>query len=186
MKRLALASLVLAAFPLVGLLILSSAGRNVAEAHCEVPCGIYADQARFERMLEDTATIRKAMDQIGALAGKTDAASQNQLVRWINTKEEHATNTQHIIAQYFMTQRIKPSQADYVERLKTSHAVMTAAMKCKQTVDTANADALKAAIVAFHKVYEPNAGKTHRHGQGGGKGQGGGGGKGTGGGPGKK
>ena len=74
-------------------------------------------------------------------------------MRWVTTKETHATNTQHIIAQYFMTQRIKPSQKDYVARLTTSHAVMTAAMKCKQSTDQKNADALKAAILAFHKVY---------------------------------
>ena len=36
-------------------------------AHCEVPCGIYADQLRFEQMLEDQTTIAKAvmsMEQI--------------------------------------------------------------------------------------------------------------------------
>ena len=29
-------------------------------AHCQVPCGIYGDQLRFEQMLEDTKTITKA------------------------------------------------------------------------------------------------------------------------------
>ena len=33
---------------------------RVAAAHCEVPCGIYADQRRFEQMLEDCDTIAKA------------------------------------------------------------------------------------------------------------------------------
>ena len=46
-----------------------------ADAHCEVPCGIFADQMRFEAMLEDTTTIRKAMVQISELAGKSDAQS---------------------------------------------------------------------------------------------------------------
>ena len=32
--------------------------------HCEVPCGIYSDQMRFEQMLEDTATIAKSIDNI--------------------------------------------------------------------------------------------------------------------------
>jgi nickel superoxide dismutase len=130
---------------------------RVADAHCEVPCGIFADQMRFEKMLEDATTMKKAMVQLGQLAGKTDAQSINQAVRWVNTKEEHAKETQHVIAQYFMAQRIKPTQADYVKRLTTAHAVMTAAMKCKQTTDPANADALKAAIMAFHKAY---AGET--------------------------
>ena len=37
-------------------------------AHCQVPCGIYGDQLRFERMLEDTKTITKAQGQINELA----------------------------------------------------------------------------------------------------------------------
>lgn len=164
MKRIALAAALLSALPFAALMLASGSATRTAEAHCEVPCGIFADQRRFEAMLEDTATIRKAMDEINALAGKSDAQSQNQLIRWVNTKEDHAKHTQHTIAQYFMAQRIKPSQATYVDRLKASHAVMTAAMKCKQTVDVAAADKLKAAILAFHKVYEPNAGKGHGHG----------------------
>jgi nickel superoxide dismutase len=138
----------------LALLMLVLGGSRIADAHCEVPCGIYADQMRFEMMLEDTTTIRKAMVQINELAGKTDGQSVNQRVRWVTNKESHAKHTMEVIAQYFMAQRIKPSQATYVARLKTSHAVMQAAMKCKQTVDPANADALKAAILAFHKVYE--------------------------------
>ncbi len=135
---------------------------KVADAHCQVPCGIFTDQLRFEKMLEDTSTMKKAMIQLGQLAGKTDAQSLNQAVRWINTKEDHAKDVQKVIAEYFMAQRIKTSQKDYVQRLTSAHAVMTAAMKCKQTTDPANADRLKELILAFHKVYEPNA-KAHGH-----------------------
>ena len=127
---------------------------RTADAHCEVPCGIYADQMRFEMMLEDQATIAKAMGQIGELAGKSGAQESNQLVRWVNTKESHATNTMHVIAQYFMAQRIKPSNEKYVEQLTAAHAVIQAAMKCKQTVDPKNADALKAAIAKLYEAYE--------------------------------
>ena len=137
------------------LCLLTLGGSRVADAHCEVPCGIYADQRRFEHMLEDTATITKAMGQITALAGKTDAQSANQLVRWVNTKETHATDTQHVIAQYFMAQRLKPKMDGYVLKLTTAHAVIRAAMKCKQSTKTEDADALKAAVLAFHKAYEP-------------------------------
>jgi len=125
-----------------------------AFAHCEVPCGIYADQRRFEEMLEDTATIAKAIDQINELATKDDALSHNQLARWVATKESHATNTQHIIAQYFMTQRIKPTAEGYDKQLKAAHAVMVAAMKTKQGVDPKSATALKEAIHDFYRAYE--------------------------------
>lgn len=145
MQRILFAALVLSFTTLTG-------GR-VADAHCEVPCGIYADQARFEQMLENTTTIEKAMGQVNDLAGKTDGQSANQLVRWVNTKEEHATKTQHIISQYFMSQRLKPEMQNYVPKLVAAHAVMRAAMKCKQTTDAKNAAALKDAILTFHKAY---------------------------------
>jgi nickel superoxide dismutase len=138
---------------LLALFCVGFAARSAA-AHCEVPCGIYDDQLRFESMLEDTTTIDKAMAQIKELAGKTDPQSVNQLVRWINTKEEHAGTVQHVIAQYFMTQRIKADDPQYVAKLTAAHAVMTQAMKCKQSTDPAVAADLKDKIMAFHKAYE--------------------------------
>ena len=147
---------VLALLPVALVLLLGSA--PTAGAHCEVPCGIFADQMRFEKMLEDHATITKSMVQINALADKTDAQSINQRTRWIMTKEDHGNKTMHTIAQYFMAQRIKPgkdeaSNARYMDQLTKAHAVMRAAMKCKQSVATADADAMKAAIMAFHASY---------------------------------
>jgi len=138
--------------------------QGAASAHCEVPCGIYTDQLRFESMLEDQKTIHKAMTRIQALSGKTDAQSRNQLARWIATKEDHATRTQGVIAQYFMTQRIKAKDPKYVGKLTAAHAVMVAAMKCKQTVDTKKADALKTAVLSFYEAYEGKKPKAHGHG----------------------
>ena len=123
-------------------------------AHCEVPCGIYADQRRFEELLEDQTTIAKAITSIQELAEKSDALSHNQLARWVVTKEQHATNSQDIIAQYFMTQRIKAGTEGYEKKLTAAHAVMVAAMKVKQTVDPAAADALRQAILDFYRAYE--------------------------------
>lgn len=82
------------------------------------------------------------------------------------TKEALATNTQHIIAQYFMTQRIKPGtdaagEEAYIKKVTAAHAVMQAAMKCKQTVDPANADSLKKAILDFYRAYEGEEPKFH-------------------------
>ena len=127
--------------------------------HCEVPCGIYADQLRFEMMLEDTKTIAKAITSIQEISdgfnqGPPDAKSVNQLTRWVNTKESHATNTQHIVAQYFMTQRIKPDNKEYAKQLTAAHQVMVAAMKCKQDADSATAETLKKAILDLYRAYE--------------------------------
>lgn len=125
--------------------------------HCEVPCGIYADQMRFQQMLEDTATIAKAIASVNEFAGgaeHTNPKALNQVMRWVTTKENHATNIQHTVAQYFLTQRIKSDHKDYTGQLATAHRVMVAAMKCKQDADPATADALKKAILDLYRAYE--------------------------------
>ena len=145
--------------------VLLTIGQPAASAHCEVPCGIYDDHARIDQMLEDGTTIGKAVAQILELTGKTDAQSLNQLTRWINTKEIHATKIQETIAQYFLTQRVKPARQgtqafnDYVMRLVQHHAVMVAAMKTKQTVDPQRVAELREAIEAIAVYY--SASHTH-------------------------
>ena len=105
---------------------------NWLSAHCQVPCGVYGDSARFTQMMEDQTTIAKAITQINNLAGKKDGKSANQLARWVSTKEDHANKIQKIIAEYFLTQRIKPTSENMRALLKGAHSVMVAAMKCKQ------------------------------------------------------
>lgn len=127
--------------------------------HCEVPCGVYGDQRRFEEMLEDTQTIAKCISsivEISEAAQKTppSAKSLNQLTRWVTTKEAHATNIQHIAAQYFLTQRIKADGERYEENLKAAHNVIVKAMKCKQDADPETAEALKLAIGQLYRAYE--------------------------------
>ncbi len=162
MKRLAFLSLIV--------LTVSLGGSRDAGAHCEVPCGIYADQMRFEQMLEDHTTIAKAMAKIREFEAPESAQAVNQAVRWVNTKEDHATKTQHVISQYFMTQRIKPvddlmSEAGkkYISQLTAAHKVMLAAMKCKQDVKEESADALKKAILDLYVAYTGKQPKEHEH-----------------------
>jgi nickel superoxide dismutase len=124
-----------------------------SHAHCQIPCGIYDDYARVQSMMEDAATVKKAVKLINELAGKTDAQSQNQLVRWITNKEKHAQNIISTISEYFLTQRVKASQEDYAERLAKHHAVIVAAMQAKQNADQQFVVALKASIEALSPYY---------------------------------
>jgi len=121
--------------------------------HCQVPCGIYDDAARVKGMLEDAATVAKATKLIAALAGKTDAQSQNQMVRWVVNKDQHAQKIIATISDYFLTQRVKPDQEDYPERLAKHHAVIIAAMKAKQNADVKYAQALQGSIKALRSYY---------------------------------
>lgn len=129
-----------------------------AHAHCQIPCGIYDDFARVQAMIEDATTVEKSCKLIGELAGKSDAQSKNQLVRWVANKEKHAQNVISTISDYFLTQRVKPDQKDYDERLKKHHVVILSAMKAKQNADMKYAIALKESIEAL-ALYYPE----HKH-----------------------
>ena len=126
---------------------------NSAHAHCQIPCGIYDDHARVQAMIEDAATVEKSIKLIGELSGKSDAQSKNQLIRWVMNKEKHAQNVISTISDYFLTQRVKPDQKDYVERLKKHHAVIVAAMKAKQNTDMKYTIALRESIEALTPYY---------------------------------
>ena len=121
--------------------------------HCQVPCGVYTDDLRFMQMLEDQTTIEKSSKLILELSNKDDGQSHNQLARWVATKESHASKIQKIIAEYFLTQRIKSSSKNYEKLLKGAHSVMVAAMKCKQSTEASAANDLKSSILAFQKIY---------------------------------
>ena len=126
---------------------------GVAHSHCQLPCGIYDDHARVHSMLEDADTIQKTVILIKDNSGKNDAQSNNQLVRSIANKESHAQSIIETISDYFLTQRVKPSQDDYTERLKKHHAVIIASMKAKQNSDLQHVDDLKATIVELEEYY---------------------------------
>ena len=131
------------------------------QAHCQIPCGIYDDHARVHSMLEDAVTTKKATTMLAELAAKEDPQSINQAVRWVSNKESHAQNIIDTISDYFLTQRVKPSQDDYLERLAKHHAVIIAAMKVKQNADSSHVDVLMKTIEAL-KVYYPEPGHTHK------------------------
>jgi len=135
---------------LVTLMTLFSAA-NVA-AHCEVPCGIYDDSLRMKIIAEHLTTIEKSMTNIVELS-KQAPVNYNQLVRWISNKEEHANKIQHIVSQYFMTQRIKLDAKNYSEKLAVLHKMLVYAMNCKQTTDLTHVATLRSLLKEFETLY---------------------------------
>jgi nickel superoxide dismutase len=121
-------------------------------AHCQIPCGIYDDQARFDAINEDVTTIEKAMNQIKELSS-ADPVNYNQLVRWITNKEEHATKIQTIVSEYFMTQRIKPDAENYAEKIGVLHRLLIAAMECKQSIDLSHVEEVRSLLKKFEGLY---------------------------------
>jgi nickel superoxide dismutase len=135
------------------------AGAPSVLAHCQVPCGIYGDETRFTIMEEHVTTIEKSMNEIVKLGGE-EKPNWNQLVRWVENKEDHADKLTEVVTYYFMAQRIKPkTSADgdayqkYVKELSLLHKIMVHAMKAKQTTDLAHVAKLRELIAALKVSY---------------------------------
>ncbi len=123
-----------------------------ASAHCQIPCGIYDDPMRIKMIAEHITTIEKSISQIKALEA-TQPINYNQLVRWVMNKEDHAGQIQEIVAQYFMTQRIKPDDKDYPKKLILLDRMLIQAMKCKQTTDLSHVTTLRNLLKEFQDLY---------------------------------
>ncbi len=131
----------------------------ISSAHCQIPCGIYSDNVRVVMMLEDVETLEKSVSMLNKLALEKDVQSKSQFARWVTNKEEHAQKIIETIANYYLTQRVKTSQEDYVERLKAHHAVIINAMKVKQNTDAKYVATLKESVIALLKYYPAE----HKH-----------------------
>ena len=144
------------------LLVIVLLTNNTIFSHCQIPCGIYDDALRIVQIKEDFKTIRKAMDIITQLSGKSDPLSKNQLNRWIMTKEQHASNIQKAASDYFLTQRVKADNSKkYIDLTTTLHKILVASMKCKQTVNPYHVNNGIELIDKFCKSYFDNHGLEH-------------------------
>ncbi len=137
---------VMAAFALVFTMSVQAFG------HCEIPCGIYDDQMRIGMLREHITTIEKSMNNIRHLQ-KEPGENANQLIRWVVNKEDHADKFQHIVSQYFMTQRIGTEADKYAEKVSLLHKMLVYSMKCKQTTDLAHVEKLRKLVDEFETLY---------------------------------
>jgi nickel superoxide dismutase len=137
---------------------------SLAYSHCQIPCGIYDDEARFNMIAEHIATVEKSMKLIETLSAQ-QKPNMNQVVRWVNNKDKHADEIGHIVTYYFMAQRVKlPAKGNtkafnkYVTKLTLLHQMLVYSMKTKQATDLDNVDKLRSLSDEFHKVYFGKAG----------------------------
>lgn len=148
-------------------LLAVSAIAPLVYSHCQMPCGIYDDPARLAAISENITTVEKAMKSIEELS-KQSKPNINQIVRWVNTKDEHAEDIAHIASYYFMAQRIKPvDKSDaavrkkYIKQLTLLHEMLIYSMKAKQTTDLANVEKLRSLLTEFRTSYL--GGQEHTH-----------------------
>ena len=130
-----------------------------AFAHCQIPCGIYDDAARFALLEEHVTTLEKAMKTLEELSA-AQSPNYNEIVRWVGNKEHHADEISEIVTYYFMAQRVKPAEkksgeaySKYLDELTSLHQMIVYAMKAKQTTDLKNVERLRALIKQFKASY---------------------------------
>ncbi|MFC1737020.1 superoxide dismutase [Ni] [Candidatus Hydrogenedentota bacterium] len=146
-------------------LVLTMFAGQLAYAHCQIPCGIYDDDARLKALAEHITTIEKSMKLITELSSDP-GKNANQIVRWTINKENHADEFAEIVTKYFLQQRVKPvakktqGRSAYLEKLTLCHEMLVGAMKAKQTTDIENAAKLKESLEKFTKACKgPSKGK---------------------------
>ena len=132
---------------------------SMVYSHCQIPCGIYSDPARFDMIAENITTIEKSMKQIIELS-KQGKPNMNQITRWVNNKEKHTDELSHIVTYYFMAQRIKPvdktngkAYHEYIKKLTLLHELLVYSMKAKQTTDLSNVEKLRGLLTEFRAAY---------------------------------
>jgi nickel superoxide dismutase len=143
---------------------------SLAYSHCQIPCGIYDDEARFGMIAEHITTIEKSMKLIETLSAESKP-NMNQIVRWVNNKEVHADEMSNIITYYFMAQRIKitpesdaEAHSTYVKNLTLLHEMLVYTMKTKQTTDLENVEKLRSLLNQFRESYYGKAAEAeHKH-----------------------
>ena len=150
MKRLVIVTLGIVACLVMG---------SMAYAESELPSGIHNDALRAHLIDEHITAIEESMQQIVELS-KDEDRNMNQIVRWIENKEEHANKLQEIVTQYFMTQRVTPvakkdsyAYSKYVRQTLALHQMLVSAMKAKQTTDLEHVETLRSLGAEFRTLY---------------------------------
>ena len=139
---------------------------GTAAAHCQIPCGIYDDAARFSLLKEHITTIEKSIAQLQKLTA-AEAVDHNQVTRWVNNKEAHADKFATIVTHYFLAQRIKPSDpakpeahATYLRQVTWLHEMIVFAMKSKQSTHIEPCVRLRTLLDMFEASYLGKAAPT--------------------------
>lgn len=135
---------------------------EVAEAHCDGPCGVYDPaQARIEA--ESVKTLTKKILDLKRPEGddaKAHAAYQNTLTRYIAIKEERAEMAKHHIL-VLWTDYFKP---EHLEKYPDLHETFWKAAKlcssCKQEVSAEHAQELMDAVKKIHEMFWDSKGKN--------------------------
>jgi len=129
-----------------------------AQAHCDIPCGIYDPITAQIAAL----TVVRMLDLMADLdASTTDKlAYHNSMSRYITVKEEHAEKAKHEIRVIFGDYIKAPQIEKYPELPTLVHKIMMAGSKVRQSTDRAAAVEFVELINQFAQIFWETKGLT--------------------------
>jgi nickel superoxide dismutase len=124
-----------------------------ASAHCDIPCKIYDPSTAQIAALTVLRMVDLIEETEQAANGKVDTAYLNSMIRFVDTKEEHAKSVKDevrvIWGDYFKT----PQFEKFPEIHELTHKIMLLASACKQKVDRDKALELIEAVNRFAEIF---------------------------------
>ncbi len=129
---------------------------GVADAHCDIPCGIYDPRDAIQA----AQTVIRMTELIGDLsAGDMSAGAGNSFCRYVAAKEEHAKKAKDDIL-VIWTDYFKP---EHLAGHPDLHELVWNACKLgshvKQNVDMEKALEFKAALIEIGKIFWESKGE---------------------------
>lgn len=123
-----------------------------AQAHCDIPCGIYDPHLAQVAAL----TVIRMIDLMNTLYKDHtdhDLEFKNSLSRYIAVKEEHAELCKHEI-RVIWGDYIKPAHVEkYPQLHELAHKIMQLGSKCRQTANRETALELLIAVNQFAEIF---------------------------------
>ena len=124
---------------------------GVADAHCDIPCGIYDPRDAIQA----AQTVIRMTELIGEASGgdMCSVGAGNSFSRYVAAKEEHAAKAKHDIL-VIWTDYFKPEHlADYPDLHEQVWNACKLGSQVKVNVDMEAAQAFKAALIEIGKVF---------------------------------
>ncbi|UCH59086.1 MAG: superoxide dismutase, Ni [Anaerolineales bacterium] len=127
-------------------------GFDQADAHCDIPCGIY-DPSTAQIAALTVVRMMDLMAELEAKGGNKDVSYQNSMARYVAVKEEHAE---------LAKQEIRVIWGDYIKAQHLEkhaglhdlvHKIMQLGSKSRQTADRETGVQFVAAINQFAEIF---------------------------------
>ena len=124
--------------------------KNIAHAHCDIPCKIYDPCIAQVAALSVVRLLNLIQD---VTAGKLGAAELSKLSRLTAEKEKECqivkSEVMIIWGDYFK----EPQIIDYPNIHDLTHSIMRCASKCKQDLEASNGEELLALVNQFADIF---------------------------------